>query len=419
MNNAVLTPKVFARMVLFNLRSRQSVCRNMSTDVSAEFAKRGNKIGSTVQVRRPYRFEAKSGLVYQPQPIVDQAMTVTLTRVAQVSYDWDSVEKTLDIRDVDRLYAVPAAIALSSKINAEAATYIAQNTANSVGTPGTVPTTAASYLAAADLIIAQGLPQGEELSLIINRRMSSAWVEANKSLFNPQTTIGKQWQNGEFQPSLGYRLFMDQSLNQHTVGTFAGTPLVNGSNQTGNNGNNGTQTIITDGWSSGASTLNKGDKFTLGSASSATVGGVESVDPNTRQSTGYQQQFTVLETVSDTTGAMTISIYPAITPSGQYQNVNQAPVDNAIITVVGTTGAVAKQQGLVLHPDSFAFVSVPLDAPSPGEGALVANERDPETGVSLRIIKAFDYVNSVHINRIDVLYDFAPLYRELACVVQS
>ena len=156
----------------------------------------------------------------------------------------------------------------------------------------------------------------------------------------------------------------------------------------------------------------------IGSATSATSGGVNSVNPQSRVDTGYQQQFTVVNTITDTTGAMSPVIFPAITPSGQYQNVNQAPVDNAIITVVGASGQTG-DQGLLMHKTSFAFVSVPMEAPGPGEGAMVAQDTDPDTGLSLRLIKAFDYINSRHINRIDVLYDFGRMYAELACVVQA
>ena len=72
-----------------------------------------------------------------------------------------------------------------------------------------------------------------------------------------------------------------------------------------------------------------------------------------------------------------------------------------------------------MHKTAYAFVSVPMLAPGPGEGAVVATETDPETGISLRLIKAFDAFHSVHIHRIDVLYDFARMYGEMACVIQS
>ena len=56
---------------------------------------------------------------------------------------------------------------------------------------------------------------------------------------------------------------------------------------------------------------------------------------------GYQQYFTVLQDITDSSGTIAALVYPAITPSGQYQNVTQAAVLNAIITMVGTTGIVA------------------------------------------------------------------------------
>jgi hypothetical protein len=411
-------------MILFHLGRDLNVISNMSHEVTKEFRQKpgGNPKGSQVLVRKPYRFTVAEGLTYQPQPIVDQQVPVKLERVAQISYDWNSFEKTLTARQASELYAEPAALALSSKINADAATFIAQNTWNSVGTPGTAPTTQATYLEAGDKLVAQGLPNREQgnLNLIVNRRMSSAFVNGMSGLQNPAMQISSQMVNGEIVDRLmGYRIFQDQTINTHTVGTYAGTPLVNGSNQTGTGGNNGTQTLITDGWTSGAATLNKGDVFTLGSASSATgAGSVFSVHPQTRISTGIQQQFTVVNTISDTTGAMSPVIRPAITPSGQYQNVDIAPVDNAIITVVGTTGAIS-QQGILMHKNAFAFVSVPLESPDSGEGALVANVTDEMTGLSLRIIKAFDYEESKHINRIDVLYDFSMLYGEMAVKIQA
>lgn len=423
--NLELTPNVFAKLVLMNLGRDLYVCKNMNHDVTAEFAQKNNPIGASVMVRKPYRFTVKPGLLYQPQPVVDTQTPVTVGQVAQVAFDWNSVEKCLSVRQANALYAVPASTALASYINAAAATFVADNTFNSVGTPGAAPTTQATYLAAGDLLVAQGMPNEEQknLTLITNRRMSSAFVNGTVAYFNPQSVISSQLEKGEMVKRLmGYRIEQDQTINRHTVGTYAGTPLANqAAAQTGTGGNNGTMSVITDGWSSGASALKKGDVITFGSATSATVGGVNSVHPQTKVDTGYQQQFTVLADISDTTGAMTILVAPAATPvtvDAQYANVTGGIVDNAIISVVGTTGAVG-DQGLLMHPQSFAFVSVPMEAPDPGEGAVVSQIRDDETGIAIRIIKAFDFINSRHINRMDVLFDFSPLYREAACKIQS
>ena len=245
--------------------------------------------------------------------------------------------------------------------------------------------------------------------------MSSAFVSGNKALYNPSQFLGKSFMDGEVpmnaQP-LGYNWHRDQTLYTQTTGTYSGTPLVNGANQQADGGNNATMTLNTDGWGSGATTLNKGDVFTLGTDAAGT--GVHSTHPQTHQSTGDLQQFTVVNQISDTTGVINMVVFPAITPQGQYQNVDISPADNAAITVVGTSGAVSPQ-GLLLHKNAFAFVSVPLENPDPKGVEMVAATTDPDTGIALAFIRAFDSLARKHVNRFDTLYGFGRLYAEMAC----
>lgn len=422
-NNIELTQNVFAKLMLIDLGGRLNICKNMSHGVSKEFLEKpgGNPVGAQVMVRKPQRFTVAKGLAYQPQPISDTMTTVTLNQIAQVSFDWNSFEKTLLLRDAVEWYVKPRTLALGFQINREAGTFIAQNTFNSVGTPGVAPTNEATYLAAGDLLVAQGIPEDElqRSVLIVNRRMSSAYVSGMRTTFNPQSLISRQLEDGEmYSDQLGYRIARDQTINQATIGTYSGTPLVNGANQTADGGNNATMVLNTNGWGSGVTTLQAGDVFVIGSATSATVGGVNSVHPQTRVDTGYQQQFVVLQNISDTTGTINMLVAPAITPSGQYQNVTSAPVANAIITVVGSTG-VTSQQGVLIHPQAHAFVSAPLENPSKGEGVVSEAEVDSKTGISISILKGFDYRGRTHIQRADVLYDFSPLYREAGCKIQA
>src|ERR1017187_2999639 len=185
MANAVVTPQIFAKLVLMDLGGALNVCRNMSKDVTPEFGKKDYKVGASVDVRKPYRFTVSTGLKYDPQPLTDQVTPVKVAQVAQVSFDWDSVEKTLSIREARELYAKPAALALASTINAACAQYISWNTFNAVGTPGTTPVDEQPYLKAGDLLIEQGLPQDEELNLIVNRKFSSTFVHGVKTAESP------------------------------------------------------------------------------------------------------------------------------------------------------------------------------------------------------------------------------------------
>jgi hypothetical protein len=124
--------------------------------------------------------------------------------------------------------------------------------------------------------------------------------------------------------------------------------------------------------------------------------------------------------LSDGTSATLIA--PAITPSGQYQNVffTSAAVDGALLTVDSGAGAgTVTPQALLMHKNAFAFVSVPLNNPEPGMGALVTEVTDPETKISISMVRAFDGVYRKEINRFDVLYDFAKLYGEMACAIEG
>ncbi len=412
-NNVLFTPQVFTRTVLMNLGGYLSVARNMSLEYSKEFGKNGAKIGDSVSVNKPQRFQVTSGLVYQPQPLTNVKTTVTVDQVTGVHFEWDSIERTLSLDDIQERYAKPAAIALAHDTNAKAAQYCAQNTFNAVGTPGTTPTAIDTYLAAGDKLVQLGLPPEEDLHCIINRKMSSQYVIGNKTVFNPAGQISEMIKKGEIvDATLGYTFHRDQTIYTQTIGAQGGTPQINGANQVTSNGNNDTMTLNTKGWSNSTTVLGVGDKFT--------IAGVYSVHPQTRQSTGDLQQFTVLASATTNgSGQVGLLVAPGITPSGQYQNVTAAAADSANITVFGAANS-ASPQGLLLHKNAYAFVSVPLSDPKSGKGVEESyQETDPETGITLSFVRFFDGVNRVHGNRFDMLYGFATLYRELACVIAA
>ncbi len=408
-----------ARFALMGLGGKLNVVKNMSKAVTPEFAKKAMKIGSQVQVRKPYRFVGGEGMDFNPEPLVDQVTPIVVNQTPHVHFNWNIVEKTLSIREGMQLYGDPAGTALANKINAAGATFAANNALNSVGTPGTAPTSMAPYLSAGDVLVELGLPDGEDLTLIVNRRMSSAYINGVSGLFNDTGIVGSQMRSGVMKSQLGYNVLRDQTINTHVNGTWTLVGLVNVANQVADGGNNATMTLNTDGWTSSGTSLKQGDKFVIGSATvAAGPDGVCSVHPQTRKTTQRQQVFTVENDISDTSGTVNMVVAPAITPSGQYQNVNISAVDNAIITMVGSSGATATQ-GLLMHEQAFAFVSVPLIQPPSGSGVLTAMETDDETGLSILYTQFTNGQDMVTGHRYDCLIGFGNMYRELATVIQA
>jgi hypothetical protein len=137
------------------------------------------------------------------------------------------------------------------------------------------------------------------------------------------------------------------------------------------------------------------------SAPTVTSTPVNAVNPQNYQSTGSLQQFRVVNQISDTTGAITATIQPAIITSGQLQTVTQSPVDNAVITVVGTTAAVGAQ-GLGWVKE--AVVMVMADLIMPEGGAIAERIQSKPLGFSLRMAKQWNALSDQNLCRIDCIY---------------
>lgn len=423
MPNIFLTDQVIADMTLVHLSTRASTARLCNKDYIPQFTKPGYKIGDMFSVPKPVRFIAGGGLAYDPQPIVETTTPVTVTQVTKIHYEIDAVQQTLQLMDrkaplSDRQFAKlkefgeSVGISLLANINKQCAEYIALNTPWAAGTPGTTPTSTLTYMRPLDILIEQGMPESRRANILFSRNMSSTFVNAVQALFNPAGELGKQYQKGEVQKAteqLGYIWNPDQSLYRHTIGAYAGTPTVNGA-QSADGGYNVTMSLVTQAWTNNTSVLKAGDRFTIAN--------VFAVDPQTKQSNGRLQVFVNLSTqTASAGGAKTLTISPAITVSGPYQNVDAAAANGAAITVLGAASTVT-ECAIVMTEDAYAFISVPFDQPTEGVvGSAISV--DPETKMAISYIRAYDNQTRAVGTRFDVLWDISPLYREQACILYS
>ena len=109
---------------------------------------------------------------------------------------------------------------------------------------------------------------------------------------------------------------------------------------------------------------------------------------------------------------MTIAISPSISASGQYQTVDALPADGAAIVVLGTASTLYPQN-MAFHKD--AFVLGMADMPLPGGVDMASRVSDPDSGLSIRLVRAYDINNDTFPVRLDVLYGWKAVYPELAC----
>jgi hypothetical protein len=371
--------------------------RGVNRQYDSSFAQTGAKIGDTLNVRKPPRYIGRTGQAVSIEDSVETSVPVVLTTQAGVDMQFSSSDYALRIDDFSNRFLKPAMANVANRIDFDGLTLAANATYNSVGTVGTAPTQLTALQAGALLDI-NATPKGSGLrSMVIDPNTQVQVVNTLSTLFNNPSKVSKQYDTGDMGVGiLGFNWDMDQNVQNHTVGPLGGTPLVTGAAQTGS-------TLLTDGWTAAASLrLNKGDVFTLA--------GVYTVNPQSRQVTKNLQQFTATaNTSSDGTGAASVPISPAITPSGQFQNVSNSPADNAVITVLGTTGQIYTKN-IGHHRDAFTLACA--DLPLPKGVNMAARQSDPQTGLSVRIISDYNVSTDQFITRLDILYGWASLYPE-------
>lgn len=406
MANTLATPRWVMDEVARGFVNEVRFINNVNRTYDDQYMQNGTKVGNTVEARLPQRFMVTDGQAYQPQNLLDQTVPITLTNQRNVAFGYSSAQETTELQSIRTRYINPASEALANNADYFAMAAVYRDIYSSVGTPGVTPSANMTFLQAGVKLTDLAGPMSGRVA-ILDALASATLANTNQTLFRGPD-LGKQWRSGQFAgEALGIsEWYVDPNRPVHTTGTFtASTPLVNGATQTGS-------TLATDGWASGASSLKKGDVFT--------IGGVYSVNPLSYASTGRLQQFVVTADTADASGAMaTLPISPSIITSGALQTVTDSPADNAVITVLGATSAAGgtlattvSPQSLVFHPDAFAFVMA--DLVKPGAGAKSTTVRSKALGLAIRMVEQYQLGTDQNGTRLDILIGAATVQARLA-----
>ena len=392
MANSLLTIDMITRKALEIFENNLVLTRNVNRAYDDSFAKEGAKIGSTLRIRLPDRALVTDGAALQVQDDNEQFTTLAVSSQKHIGVNFTTAELTMQLDDFAERVLKPRVSQLASSVDADVANAY-KGIYQSIGTPGTTPGTSAVLLAGHQKLNEMAAPMSPRYATV-NPAANAGLVEGLKGLFNPVSTISQQFKSGMMgEGVLGYEeINMSQSILTHTTGTRSTTDtiLVNGAVST-----QGQSTINLDG-GTGTATLTVGDVFT--------IAGVFSVNPQTRQSTGSLQQFTVTAAATAAGGAWTnVQISPAIyTSVHPLATVSAFPADNAAVTFVGTANT-AYPQNLVYHKDAITFATADLLIP---QGVDMAS-RQVHNGISMRIVRQYDINNDRMPCRIDVLYGYS------------
>jgi len=402
MSNSILTIDMITRKALEILENNLVVTRTVNRQYDSSFAVEGAKIGSTLRIRKPDRALVSEGATLTTQEEDEQYASLTVSSQKHIGVNFSSAEMALSLDDFADRVLKPRISQLASSIDADVANAY-KKVYNSVGTPGAIPSTSLVLLQAQQKLNENATMMNPRYA-VVNPAANAALVEGMKGFFNPSDTISRQFKNGYLGSGiLGYdEISMSQSIKQHTNGSrsASATLKVDGAVSV-----EGQSTLSVDG-DSGAVTFKVGDVFT--------VAGVYAVNPQTRESTGSLQQFTVTADNEATNGSWnSIAVSPAMYTAGQaLATISAFPANNAVVTVVGTASA-QYAQNLVYHKDAISFATADLLLP---QGVDMAS-RQVHNGISLRIVRQYDINHDKMPCRIDVLYGYDVIRPEMACRV--
>lgn len=399
MTNTAVTCSIVAREALPILANMLGFASNVNRDFEDEFTgnvSRGYMPGQTINIKRPPRYTYRAGRVAVPQATTETSIPLTLSQ-GGCDLNFTSLERTLSFNKLEDKVAA-AMEPVANEIDRQGLQLARLATFNTIGTPGTLPTTQALALAAMtgvnQRLDEMGAPRKDKRrAFIMNPAMNGATVQGMAGMFNGQSTLTKQFESGMMVDSLGLAYAMDQNVDVHTNGTqvVTGTAVAAGL--------------------SGASITCAALGGTITRGTKVSFPGVFAVNPQSRQSTGTLAQFVI--TADLAAGATALPISPAIVPSGAFQNVSNATTA-ANFTIFGTASG-SYNANVAYHKDAFTLAMVPMWAPPGGKGVIdVAQET--YKGFTIKVTEFYDGVNDNSIMRLDVLFGWAATYPELACL---
>ena len=395
MSNSILTIDMITRKALEILENNLVLTRNVNRQYDDSFAVEGAKIGSTLRIRLPDRALVTDGAALQVQDDNEQFTTLTVASQKHIGVNFTSAELTMQLDDFAERVLKPRISQLASSIDADVANAY-KSIGNSVGTPGTTPSTSLVLLQAQQKLNENAAVMSPRYATV-NPAANAGLVEGMKGLFNPTDTISKQFKNGMMGTGvLGFdEVNMSQSIKQHTTGTRAATGNTTGAAVTSEGSSTLTLTV------GSGEIINVGDVFTIADC--------YAVNPQTRESTGSLFQFVALASSTSTTTA-TVTVAPMYSASHALATMLTLPANSKAVVFTGTAST-QYPQNLIYHKDAITFATADLLLP---QGVDMAS-RAVHNGISLRVVRQYDINNDRLPCRIDVLYGYSAIRPQMAC----
>lgn len=449
MSNNLLTISYITNEGLLVLENNLVFAGKVDRQYSDEFAIKGAKIGATCNVRRPPRYLGTFGPALNVEDTNETYVPVSLNSQFHVDVQFTTADLLLSMDLFRTRVLKPMMATVANRIDSDGLYFAYQNTAQYVGTPGTVPSTYLTYANADAMLSNEAIPE-EGRNMILSPYTMAAAVDGVKGLFNPQAQVSEFLRKNLIAKNFAnFDWYKDQNVVSFTSGNFPSAPtLRSGVAQPAIMSSGWAQSGVlnTTGWGANGYGPKVGDVIS--------IDGVYPANPQSRTQYGSSlKTFVVLPpggyapnpngsatpglkfapaslssgTFDETTGQyradasehLSLTIGEVVITGGQFQNV-AVPGGSISSTAAlyfwgaATTAMDGKvaPQGIAFHKSAFALAFADLPLPRGVEEAARANDSD--IGMSMRMVTQYTVNNDAMPTRCDVLYGYAGLYRNAA-----
>jgi hypothetical protein len=388
MANTVLTPSIIAQEALMILENECVMGNLVYRGYEEEFDKEINGYlpGNTINVRRPTDFTVRTGRTASVQDVTEGQFPIVVNSQIGVDFQFTSQDLTQNIKDLSERVIKPAVVQLANQIDRDL-TGLYTGVYNWVGTPGTNISTFAGFAKGPERLDLLGTP-GSNRKAVLSPTDYWAMAGGQTALYMQQIA-GRAYKTGEIGEIAEISTFKSQNI----------TTLSRGSALTGT-----VNSLFTTSYAStlNANTMSIALQFITSVSVAAgdvfTLSGVSAVNPVTKATQNYLQQFVVRDAAGGT-GTVTLTITPPIITSGAFQTVSAAPTASSAATFAGGAST-SYAQNMIFHKNAFALVVVPMIKP-PG---AVDVSRKSYKGYSVRVIPYYTGSNDISAWRLDMLY---------------
>lgn len=384
MANQILTPTMITRAGVSLFVNTNEFVKNIDKQYSPQFAIAGAKIGDTLNIRLPVDYNVTRGPAASVQDTRETSIPLVLSFQDHVDISFTSADLTLRIQDFAKRFMAQMMNNLAGSVAVTIMQAAEGGVSNLVynGT-GTITSPSVTTILTARALMADNSAPDVRRFIVTDQWTNSRITGQLSGLFNPTPEIGQQYRSGRVKNALGFDWFEDQTVIKHTTGTFSAGGTINGAGQTGS-------TLLVNAITG---TFNKGDIIT--------IAGVNAVNRVNKQSTGMVRQFVVTANVA--TGAVSIPIYPALTPgvggnSVQYQSVDVSPANGAAISLVTPASSVYRKNFSFVK-ESITMGTADLEMPPNVETA-----RQVMDGISMRYVRQYAFGTDQTGSRLDTIY---------------